>query len=93
MAHTRSAPEEGGLIRRQELTADYLSVHIRVAGDWTTVRYQCVHSVLIFEAFATALGCDFDSKAPKDKDQKGDSEAVVKQAPLNRTLPRVMIDG
>lgn len=38
-----SAPEE-----------DYISVHIRVAGDFTT-------------AFAKALGCDFPAKGDKSK--------------------------
>jgi len=58
-----SAPEE-----------DYISVHIRVVGDFTT-------------ALAKAVGCDFDSK---DKSGK-----VVGRSdnPLNRTLPRVMVDG
>ncbi|EAU83948.1 NADPH oxidase isoform 2 [Coprinopsis cinerea okayama7 len=62
-----SAPEE-----------DFISVHIRVAGDWTT-------------AFSKALGCDFERK------KKGDDGAVAKPAavppPINRPLPRVMVDG
>jgi NADPH oxidase len=62
-----SAPEE-----------DYISVHIRVAGDFTT-------------AFSKALGCDF----PQKGDKKGDIPAGGKIAPppVNRTLPRVMVDG
>ncbi|KAF9563848.1 NADPH oxidase isoform 2 [Agrocybe pediades] len=68
-----SAPEE-----------DYISVHIRVAGDFTT-------------AFAKALGCDFPQKG--DKGGKGEAPAGGKvigtnvNPPLNRTLPRVMVDG
>ncbi|KAL7414878.1 NADPH oxidase B [Mrakia frigida] len=74
-----SAPEE-----------DYISVHIRVAGDWTT-------------AFAKALGCNIPDKAPRgekkpeggDKKAIGDKKEVAKVVtpPLNRTLPRVMVDG
>ncbi|KAF8186342.1 NADPH oxidase isoform 2 [Pholiota molesta] len=68
-----SAPEE-----------DYISVHIRVAGDFTT-------------AFAKALGCDFPQRG--DKKEKGDAPAGGKvigtntNPPMNRTLPRVMVDG
>ncbi|KAK2463316.1 hypothetical protein APHAL10511_004627 [Amanita phalloides] len=61
-----SAPEE-----------DYISIHIRVVGDFTS-------------ALAKAVGCDFESKG------KGDAGGtVIKQADslLNRTLPRVMVDG
>lgn len=58
-----SAPEE-----------DYISVHIRVVGDFTA-------------ALAKAVGCDLDN-------EKG---AVVvgtnTNPPLNRVLPRVMVDG
>jgi hypothetical protein len=72
-----SAPEE-----------DYLSCHIRVEGDWTS-------------AFAKALGCDFQKKGGGDKGKSKDKaielgkgkEAVAVQTPLNRYLPRVMIDG
>ncbi|KAJ6480710.1 NADPH oxidase [Mycena vitilis] len=59
-----SAPEE-----------DYISVHIRVEGDFTT-------------ALAKAVGCDFDSK----KGEKS-SDGIVLQPPVNRALPRVMVDG
>ncbi|KAJ7627849.1 NADPH oxidase [Mycena polygramma] len=59
-----SAPEE-----------DYISVHIRVEGDFTT-------------ALAKAVGCDFDSK----KGEKN-TDGIVLQPPVNRALPRVMVDG
>ncbi|KAL8283846.1 hypothetical protein RQP46_005278 [Phenoliferia psychrophenolica] len=52
---------------------EYISVHIRVAGDFTT-------------AFAQALGCDISKK-------EKDVGAQVVPPPLNKTLPRVMIDG
>lgn len=61
-----SAPEE-----------DYISVHIRVVGDFTS-------------ALAKALGCDFDSKGAKDSEKAG---GVVVPPPINRVLPRVMVDG
>ncbi|GJE89247.1 NADPH oxidase family protein [Phanerochaete sordida] len=64
-----SAPEE-----------DYISVHIRVVGDFTG-------------ALAKAVGCDFDKK---DKGEKAGESKVVGTAanpPLNRVLPRVMVDG
>lgn len=79
-----SAPEE-----------DYISVHIRVAGDFTT-------------ALAKAVGCDFPTKGDKgdkrggkgDKDDKGgDIPAGGKVVGTNinhprvPTLPRVMVDG
>jgi len=60
-----SAPEE-----------DYLSVHIRMAGDFTN-------------ALAKAVGCDFDSKPDKDSKEAG----KVITPPVNRILPRVMVDG
>ncbi|KAF8452547.1 NADPH oxidase B [Boletus edulis BED1] len=65
-----SAPEE-----------DYISVHIRVVGDFTT-------------ALAKSLGCDFDSK--KGNEVNAGSGMVVgtnTNPPLKRTLPRVMVDG
>lgn len=65
-----SAPEE-----------DYISVHVRVAGDFTT-------------ALAKALGCDFDSK--KEKEVHASGGLVVgtnTNPPLNRALPRLMVDG
>ncbi len=70
-----SAPEE-----------DYISVHIRVAGDFTT-------------AFAKALGCEFPQKGERGDKSKGDLPAGGKvvgtraNPPMNRTLPRVMVDG
>ncbi len=60
-----SAPEE-----------DYISVHIRVCGDFTG-------------ALAKAVGCDFEKKG---KGEKGDVSKVV-PPPVNRVLPRVMVDG
>lgn len=67
-----SAPEE-----------DYISVHIRVVGDFTA-------------ALAGAVGCDFDSNPAKDakdaKDVKDPSSKVV-IPPLYKVLPRVMVDG
>jgi len=64
-----SAPEE-----------DYISVHIRVAGDFTA-------------EFARALGCEFDKK---DEKSGGDGSKVVgtqANPSFNRILPRVMVDG
>jgi NADPH oxidase 2 len=68
-----SAPEE-----------DYISVHIRVVGDFTT-------------ALAKSLGCDFPEKG-KDKDKKeppagGKVVGTNVNPPLNRALPRIMVDG
>jgi predicted ferric reductase len=67
-----SAPEE-----------DYISVHIRVAGDFT-------------RDLAKALGCDFDKKSDsseKEKDPGGKVVGTSTNPPLNRVLPRVMVDG
>jgi len=70
-----SAPEE-----------DYISVHIRVAGDFTS-------------ALALAVGCDFDTKGRKEKgDEKGTPAGGMvigtsTNPPINRVLPRVMVDG
>ncbi|OCF37561.1 hypothetical protein I316_00687 [Kwoniella heveanensis BCC8398] len=61
-----SAPEE-----------DYISVHIRCVGDWTT-------------AFAKALGADFDAKTTNKEEASG---GKVIKSPVNKVLPRVMIDG
>ncbi|KAJ7584805.1 NADPH oxidase isoform 2 [Mycena floridula] len=62
-----SAPEE-----------DYISVHIRVAGDFTT-------------ALSKAVGCDFGKK---EKDKSGGTViGTDSNPPLNKTLPRVMVDG
>jgi NADPH oxidase len=69
-AHPCSAPEE-----------DYLSVHIRVVGDFT-------------QALAKAVGCDFDSKFEKAGLLAGGMIVGTASNPLvNRVLPRVMIDG
>jgi len=67
-----SAPEE-----------DYLSVHIRVVGDFTI-------------ALAKVLGCDFPDKMNDSKIETLAGGKVVGtniDPPLSRTLPRVMIDG
>jgi NADPH oxidase len=64
-----SAPEE-----------DYISVHIRVAGDFTT-------------AFSKAVGCDFDKKGKSDAPAGGKVVGTRENPPVNRTLPRVMVDG
>lgn len=66
-----SAPEE-----------DYISVHIRCVGDFTT-------------EFAEALGCDFSlnkNSNSKEKKTKGVAPRVLPPA-TNRVLPRVMVDG
>lgn len=64
-----SAPEE-----------DYISVHIRVAGDWTT-------------AMSKAVGCDFGKKGDKEKDAGGKVIGTNTNPPINKVLPRVMVDG
>ncbi|KAL0946286.1 hypothetical protein HGRIS_012536 [Hohenbuehelia grisea] len=63
-----SAPEE-----------DYISVHIRVCGDFT-------------RALAKAVGCDFDKKE-KNAPAGGKVVGTNVNPPVNRTLPRVMVDG
>ena len=66
-----SAPEE-----------DYISVHIRVVGDFT-------------RELAKALGCDFDKKSG-EKDEKGEKGRLAGTEvtpPVNRILPRIMVDG
>lgn len=65
-----SAPEE-----------DYISVHIRVVGDFTS-------------ALAKAVGCDFESKGEKEASAAGGKVVgTATNPPLNRVLPRVMVDG
>jgi len=68
-----SAPEE-----------DYISVHIRVVGDFTT-------------ALAKKLGCDFDAQAKRKKGDRSKSVVGVdistNNPELMKVLPRVMIDG
>ena len=66
-----SAPEE-----------DYISVHIRVVGDFT-------------KALSKAVGCDFESKGKGEASGKDNVAKVVDVVtnPMNRTLPRVMVDG
>lgn len=50
-------------------------------GDFTT-------------ALAKALGCDFDSKKEKEVNAAGGVVVGTNtNPPLNRTLPRVMVDG
>jgi NADPH oxidase 2 len=68
----RSAPEE-----------DYLSVHIRVKGDFTT-------------ALAKAVGCHFPTDAGEEKADIPAGGKIVgtnKNHPKLSTLPRVMVDG
>ncbi|KAK7062812.1 hypothetical protein VNI00_000305 [Paramarasmius palmivorus] len=63
-----SAPEE-----------DYLSVHVRVVGDFT-------------RALAKSVGCDFEG--PENEIPAGGYVVGSGDKPiLNRVLPRVMIDG
>jgi predicted ferric reductase len=67
-----SAPEE-----------DYLSVHIRVVGDFTI-------------SLAKTLGCDFPDQKNDEKNDAPLGGKVIgtnSNPPLNRTLPRVMVDG
>lgn len=63
---SRSAPEE-----------DYISVHIRIVGDFTS-------------ALAKAVGCDFENPGTK---AGGKVLGTAANPPLNRVLPRVMVDG
>ncbi|THU81158.1 NADPH oxidase [Dendrothele bispora CBS 962.96] len=63
-----SAPEE-----------DYISVHIRVVGDFTG-------------ALAKAVGCNFEDRGKKDE-AGGKVIGTDANPPLNKTLPRVMVDG
>jgi hypothetical protein len=63
---------------------DYISVHIRMVGDFTL-------------ALGEALGCDVKAKGEKptnlkDGDEK-QSQSYVVNPPMNRVLPRIMIDG
>ncbi|KAJ7449191.1 NADPH oxidase [Mycena latifolia] len=65
-----SAPEE-----------DYISVHIRVVGDFT-------------EALARAVGCDFESARAKGATPAaGKVVNTDSNASFTRILPRIMIDG
>ena len=64
---TCSAPEE-----------DYISVHIRVVGDFTG-------------ALAKACGCDFDRK--KGEKEAGGAVVNSSSNPIGRVLPRIMVDG
>src|SRR4051794_6460467 len=64
-----SAPEE-----------DYISLHIRVVGGFTS-------------ELANALGCDFDKKAKDAEKPGGLVIGTAVNPPINRVLPRVMVDG
>ncbi|KAI0178431.1 ferric reductase NAD binding domain-containing protein [Pestalotiopsis sp. NC0098] len=64
-----SAPEE-----------DYISIHVRVAGDFTT-------------ALATTLGCDWGKKGDKSKVVGVDGQNGDVDPALKRVLPRVYVDG
>ncbi|KAF7356062.1 FAD-binding FR-type domain-containing protein [Mycena venus] len=63
-----SAPEE-----------DYISVHIRVVGDFT-------------HALSRAVGCDFESAGTKGAAPSKVVNSATNPA-VNRVLPRIMIDG
>ncbi|KDQ56700.1 hypothetical protein JAAARDRAFT_132160 [Jaapia argillacea MUCL 33604] len=56
---------------------DYISLHVRIVGDFT-------------EALAKAVGCDFDGASEKGEKDLG---GKVVPPPINRVLPRVMVDG
>ncbi|KAI0332196.1 NADPH oxidase [Cubamyces sp. BRFM 1775] len=64
-----SAPEE-----------DYISVHIRVVGDFTS-------------ALAKAVGCDFEKKKGEKDELGGKVVGTAANPPINRVLPRIMVDG
>ncbi|KAJ7143696.1 NADPH oxidase [Mycena epipterygia] len=66
-----SAPEE-----------DYISVHIRVVGDFT-------------QALSRAVGCDFESARAKGAAPPKEGKVVnaITNPSINRVLPRIMIDG
>ncbi|KAJ6461087.1 NADPH oxidase [Mycena sanguinolenta] len=63
-----SAPEE-----------DYISVHIRIVGDFT-------------RALSKAVGCDFESARAKGVTE-GKVVNSVTNPSINRVLPRIMVDG
>ncbi|KAF7377911.1 FAD-binding FR-type domain-containing protein [Mycena sanguinolenta] len=66
-----SAPEE-----------DYISVHIRVVGDFT-------------RALSKAVGCDFESARAKGAAPVTEAKIVnsATNPSINRVLPRIMVDG
>ncbi|KAF7303642.1 FAD-binding FR-type domain-containing protein [Mycena indigotica] len=66
-----SAPEE-----------DYISVHIRVVGDFT-------------RALAKSVGCDFEGAKGKEKSKEQEAQVVMTTSNprINRVLPRIMVDG
>jgi NADPH oxidase 2 len=55
-------------------------VHIRVAGDFT-------------KALAKSVGCDFETKGRGETNGKDSKVVGIVTDPMNRTLPRVMVDG
>ncbi|KAF7313519.1 FAD-binding FR-type domain-containing protein [Mycena chlorophos] len=77
----RSRTSNGTPSRSPAPEEDYISVHIRVEGDFTT-------------AFAKALGCDLARAARTRRARLAERlSALTPTRPLNRTLPRVMVDG
>lgn len=61
--------------------ADYISLHIRVVGDFTSALAKC-------------LGCNFDLPSNPNGGNEGGGNVSAREIPLlNRVLPRVMIDG
>lgn len=55
-------------------------MHIRVVGDFTG-------------ALAKALGCDLDRKGGKGEKGGDVSGSMIVPPPVNRVLPRIMVDG
>ncbi|KAJ7288772.1 NADPH oxidase [Mycena rebaudengoi] len=64
-----SAPEE-----------DYISIHVRVVGDFT-------------RALSRAVGCDFESARDKGAPVGGKVVNMAANPTMNRILPRIMVDG
>lgn len=60
---------------------DFISVNIKMVGDWT-------------KAFGTALGCENGNGNKEIEGHGGRKEnEIVKDAPMKRVLPRIMVDG
>ena len=59
---------------------DYISVHIRIVGDFT-------------RELARVCGCDFEKKGKGDTPVTGKLIGTDTAPPLNKALPRVMVDG
>ncbi|KAL1709538.1 ferric reductase NAD binding domain-containing protein [Schizophyllum commune] len=59
---------------------DYISVHIRIVGDFT-------------RELARVCGCDFEKKGRGDTPVTGKLIGTDTAPPLNKALPRVMVDG